>query len=116
MDLSAWHVVPGLGILYLSVMAGLKLWARTFTPAIVGEIFAWQARNCLRELPFCDGYALRWLRCAAGGRIDSTENPSEYHNKCYGWRLEKRDSAAAKVSSFLQKVKRTWLAPSLGSL
>jgi hypothetical protein len=40
--LSAWHVVQGFGILYLSVIAGVmkaNVCARTFTSAIVVSIF-----------------------------------------------------------------------------
>ena len=40
--LSVWHVVQGFGILYLSVIAGVmkaKVWARTFTSAMVVSIF-----------------------------------------------------------------------------
>ena len=40
--LSAWHVVQGLGILYLSVIAGVmkaNICARTFTSAMVVSIF-----------------------------------------------------------------------------
>ena len=40
--LSAWHVVQGFGILYLSVTAGVmnaKVCERTFTSAIVVSIF-----------------------------------------------------------------------------
>jgi hypothetical protein len=33
-----------------------------------------------------------------------------------GWSFARRCSAAASVSSFLQKVKRIWVAPSCGSL
>lgn len=41
-DLSVWHEVYGLGILYLSVIAGVmnpNVGARTFTSAMVGSIF-----------------------------------------------------------------------------
>ena len=40
--LSAWHIVQGFGILYLSVIAGVikaKVCALTFTSAIVVSIF-----------------------------------------------------------------------------
>ena len=55
-DLSAWHVVQGLGILYLSVMAGVmkaNVWARTFTSAMVVSIFGmWQVTQLLPSDPF----------------------------------------------------------------
>ena len=48
-DLSVWHDVQGLGILYLSVTAGVmnaKVCARTFTSAMVVSIFGmWQATH-----------------------------------------------------------------------
>jgi hypothetical protein len=57
-DLSAWQVVQGLGILYLSVMAGVmkaKVWALTFTSAMVVSIFGmWQAMQLLPADPFRD--------------------------------------------------------------
>jgi len=50
-DLSVWQLVQGLGILYLSVMAGVmkaKVCARTFTSAMVVAIFGmWQATHWL---------------------------------------------------------------------
>jgi len=39
--LSAWHIVQGFGILYLSVIAGVmkaNVWARTFTSEMVVSI------------------------------------------------------------------------------
>ena len=49
--LSVWHDVQGLGILYLSVIAGVmnpNVWARTFASAIVVSIFGmWQATHSL---------------------------------------------------------------------
>lgn len=54
--LSEWHVVQGLGILYLSVMAGVmkaKVWERTFTSAMVVAIFGmWQDIQLLPVDPF----------------------------------------------------------------
>ena len=54
--LSAWHVVQGLGILYLSVMVGVmkaKVWALTMTSAMVVWIFGmWQATQLLPADPF----------------------------------------------------------------
>src|SRR5215470_20445769 len=38
------------------------------------------------------------------------------NDRDYAWRLERRASAAARVSSFLQNVNRTCEAPSRGSL
>lgn len=50
-DLSAWHDVQGLGILYSSVMPGVmkaNVCARTLTSAIVVSIFGmWQATHWL---------------------------------------------------------------------
>ena len=55
-DLSAWQEVHGLGILYLSVMAGVtnaNVCARTVTFAIVVSIFGmWQATQLLPADPF----------------------------------------------------------------
>jgi hypothetical protein len=55
-DLSAWQVVQGFGILYLSVIAGVmkaNVWARTFTSAIVVSIFGmWHAMQLLPGDPF----------------------------------------------------------------
>ena len=54
--LSAWHVVQGFGILYLSVIAGVmkaNVWARTFTSAIVVAIFGiWHAMQLFPGDPF----------------------------------------------------------------
>ena len=54
--LSAWHMVQGFGILYLSVIAGVmkaKVCALTFTSAIVVSIFGmWQATQLLPADPF----------------------------------------------------------------
>jgi hypothetical protein len=54
-DLSVWQDVQGLGILYLSLMAGVmnaKVCARTFTSAMVVSIFGmWQATHWLPGEP-----------------------------------------------------------------
>ena len=54
--LSAWHVVQGLGILYLSVIAGVikaNVCERTLTSAMVVAIFGmWQAMQLLPADPF----------------------------------------------------------------
>jgi hypothetical protein len=54
--LSAWHVVQGFGILYLSVIEGVmkaNVCARTFTSEIVVSIFGiWQAMQLLPPDPF----------------------------------------------------------------
>src|SRR6516164_4632005 len=57
---------------------------------------------------------------ASAGRADASVHVSYVGrlsvNHCQaGQRLARRDSAAARVSSFLQNVKRTWEAPSRGS-
>ena len=53
--LSEWQDVHGLGILYLSVIAGVmnaKVCARTKTPGIVTSIFGmWQATHSLPAEP-----------------------------------------------------------------
>src|SRR5207248_2175938 len=53
--LSLWQMLHGLGILYSSVSAGVmkrKVWACTFTSAIVCSIFGmWQAMHWLPGLP-----------------------------------------------------------------
>src|SRR5579864_9744858 len=53
--LSEWHAVQGLGILYLSVIAGVmksKVCARTKTPGMVTSIFGmWQATHWLPVEP-----------------------------------------------------------------
>jgi hypothetical protein len=53
--LSVWHDVQGLGILYLSVIAGVmkaNVWDRTFTSAISVAIFGiWQAMQLLPDDP-----------------------------------------------------------------
>ena len=53
--LSLWHDVHGLGILYLSVIAGVmnaNVWALTKTPGIVTSIFGmWQATHSLPVEP-----------------------------------------------------------------
>jgi hypothetical protein len=54
--LSAWHVVQGLGILYLSLIAGVmkaNVCERTFTSAMVVAIFGiWHAMQLLPADPF----------------------------------------------------------------
>jgi len=54
--LSAWHIVHGFGILYLSVIAGVmkaNVCARTFTSATVVSTFGiWQAIQLLPAEPF----------------------------------------------------------------
>ena len=54
--LSAWHIVQGLGILYLSVIVGVikaNVCERTLTSAIVVAIFGmWQATQLLPADPF----------------------------------------------------------------
>ena len=53
--LSVWHAVQGLGILYLSVIAGVmksKVWARTKVPGMVTSILGmWQATHWLPVEP-----------------------------------------------------------------
>ena len=53
-DLSLWHEVHALGILYFSVIAGemnLKVWLRTLLPSIVWAIWGmWQAVHWLPVL------------------------------------------------------------------
>jgi hypothetical protein len=54
--LSAWQVVQGFGILYLSVIAGVinaNVWERTFTSAMVVSIFGiWHSMQLLPADPF----------------------------------------------------------------
>jgi hypothetical protein len=47
---------------------------------------------------------------------ESIWKPQKIPRISQAWRLARRASAAARVSSFLQKVKRTWEAPSAASL
>src|SRR5579863_1768304 len=61
--LSVWQLVQGLGILYLSVIAGVmksKVWARTNVPGMVTSILGmWQATHWLPVEP------VLWWVCAS---------------------------------------------------